>query len=80
MQQLCEKGVSKYCRNNSADTKVTKQGGRGGAPGVRADSPAVPGANHVDAAVPLQPMEDQSGAQIQWQPMKNLTPEQVNVP
>ena len=34
----------------------------------------------VKYAVPLQPMEAQSGADIHLQPVEDLMPEQVNVP
>ena len=34
-----EKGVRRCERNNSADTKVSEEGGGGGAPGARAEIP-----------------------------------------
>jgi len=40
-----ERGVRRCERNNSADTKVSEEGGEGGAPGTRAE-------------IPLQPMKN----------------------
>jgi len=48
-------------RNNSADTKVSEEGGAGGAPGARAEVPLQP---VVRQAVPLQPMEVYGGTDI----------------
>jgi len=45
-------------RNNSADIKVSEEGGGGGAPGTRAEVPLQPVKTVVRQAVPLQSMED----------------------
>ena len=42
MQQQLERGVRICERNNSADTKVSEEGGGGGAPGARAEIPLQP--------------------------------------
>ncbi|KAK4810940.1 hypothetical protein QYF61_013348 [Mycteria americana] len=60
-----ERGVRICERNNSADTKVSEEGGGGGAPGTGAEIPL----QHVvktmvKQVVPLQPMEVHSGADI----------------
>ena len=50
-------------RNNSADTKVSEEGGGGGGPGAGAEIPLQPvGKTMVRQAVPLQPMEVHGGA------------------
>jgi len=68
-------------RNNSADTKVSEEGGGGGAPGSGADIPLQPVERTVvRQAVPLQPMEVHGGADLHLQPMEDPTPEQVDVP
>ena len=52
-------------RNNPADTKVSEEGGGGGAPGAGAEIPLQPVVKTmVRQAVPLQPMEEHSGADI----------------
>jgi len=63
--RLCE-------RNNSADTKVNEEGGRGGAQDARAETfPLQPmEKTMVMQAVPLQPMEVHSGADIHLQPVE----------
>ena len=62
-------------------TKVSEEGGRGGAPGTRAEIPLQPMEKTlVRQAVPLQPMEVHGGAEIHLQPVEDLTPEQVDVP
>ncbi|GAB0184492.1 epimerase family protein SDR39U1 [Grus japonensis] len=67
-QQLqLKRGLRRCERNNSADTKVSEEGGGGGAPGARAD-------------IPLQPMEVDGEADIHLQPMENPMPEQVEAP
>jgi len=69
--RLCE-------RNNSADTKVSQEGG-GGAPGIRAEIPLQPvEQTMVRQAVPLQPMEVHGGADLHLQPMEDPTLEQVD--
>ena len=76
-----ERGVRRCERNNSADTKVSEEGGGGGAPGAGAEIPLQPMVKTmVRQAVPLQPMEVHGGADIHLQPMEDPTPEQVDVP
>ncbi|GAB0183553.1 acid sphingomyelinase-like phosphodiesterase 3b [Grus japonensis] len=54
-----EKGVRICERNNSADTKVSAEGGTGGAPGAGTEIPLQPMVKAmVKQAVPLQPMEE----------------------
>jgi len=66
-------------RNNSADTKVSEEGGEGGAPGAGAQIPLQPmEQTMVRQAAPLQPMEVHSGADIHLQTMEDPTPEQVD--
>ncbi|GAB0181460.1 acid sphingomyelinase-like phosphodiesterase 3b [Grus japonensis] len=73
-----ERGVRRCERNNSADTKVSAEGGGGGAPDARAEIPLQPmEKTMVRQAVPLQPMEDVGGADIHVQPMEDPTPEQM---
>ena len=68
-------------RNNAADTKVSEEGGAGGAPGAGAEIPLQPVVKAmVRQAVPLQPMEVNGGADIHLQPRENPTPEQVVAP
>ncbi|KAJ7420515.1 hypothetical protein BTVI_21110 [Pitangus sulphuratus] len=64
--------------NNCADTKVSAEGGAGGAPGAGVEAPAVRGADHGGAAVPLQPMEDHRGAEMHLQPLGEPMLEQVD--
>ena len=74
-----ERGLRICERNNSADTKVSEEGGGGGAPGAGAEIPLQPvGKTMVRQAVPLQPMEVHGGADIHLQPMEDLTLEQVD--
>jgi len=73
-----EKGVRKCERKNSADTKVSEEGG---APGTRAEIPLQPmKKTMVRQAVPLQPLEVHSGADIHLQPMEDSMSEQVDAP
>ena len=66
-------------RNNSADTKVSEEGGAGGAPGAGAEIPLQPVVKTmVKQAVPLQPMKVDGGADTHLQPMEDPKPEQVN--
>ena len=66
-------------RKNSADTKVSEEGGGGGAPGSGAEIPLQPlGKTMVRQAVPLQPMEVHGGADIHLQPLEDPTPEQAD--
>ena len=71
--RLCE-------RNNSADTKVSEEGGGGeGAPGHRAEIPLQAMVKTmVRQAVALQPMEVNGGADLHLQPVEDSTPEQVD--
>jgi len=72
--RLCE-------RNNSADTKVSEEGGEGGALDARAEISLQPvEKTMVRQAVPLQPMEVNSGADIHLQPTEDPMPEQMDVP
>ena len=74
-----ERGVRIRERNNSADTKVSEEGGGGGAPGAGAEIPLQPMVKTmVRQAVPLQPMQVHSGADIHLQPVEDPTPEQVD--
>ncbi|TRZ21721.1 hypothetical protein HGM15179_005390 [Zosterops borbonicus] len=42
-------GGARTCeRNSSADTKISEEGGGGGAPGVEAETPCTPGADHAE--------------------------------
>ena len=64
--------------NNSADTKVSEEGGGGGAPGAGVEMPLQPVVKPmVRQAVPLQPMDVHGGADIHLQPMEDPTLEQV---
>ena len=64
-------------RNNSADTKVSEEGGGGAAPGARAEIPLQPvGKTMVRQAVPRQPMDVHGGADIHLQPVEDPTLEQ----
>jgi len=66
--------------NDSADTKVSEEGGGGGgAPGAGADVlQQLVVKTMVSQAVPLQPMEAHSGADIHLQSVENPMPEQVD--
>ncbi|GAB0183796.1 acid sphingomyelinase-like phosphodiesterase 3b [Grus japonensis] len=60
-----ERGVRRCERNNSADTKVSEEGGGGGAPGSGAEIPLQPlEKTMVRQAVPLQPVDVDGGADI----------------
>ncbi|PKU49582.1 protein pxr1-like [Limosa lapponica baueri] len=61
---------------NSADTKVSGEGGGGGAPGAGAEIPLQP---VVKTMVLLQVKEINCGADIHLQPMDDTVPEQVDV-
>jgi len=70
--------LRKYERNNTADTKVTEEGGAGGAPGAEISlQPLVKIV--VRQAVPLQPMEVHGGADLHLQLVLDPTLEQVDV-
>ncbi|GAB0209072.1 epimerase family protein SDR39U1 [Grus japonensis] len=76
-----QRGVRRCERNNFADTKVSEEGGGGGAPGTRAKIPLQPmEKTMVKQAGPLQPMEVDGGADIHLQPMEDSTLEQVEAP
>ncbi|KAK4831753.1 hypothetical protein QYF61_018951 [Mycteria americana] len=89
-----ERGVRIRERNSSADTKVSEEGGGGGAPGAGAEIPLQPmvktmvrQAVHLQpmevnggADIHLQPREVNGGADIHLQPVENAMPEQVDVP
>ena len=81
-QQLqLERGVRICERNNSADTKVSEEGGGGGAPGAGAEIPLQPLVKAmVRQAVPLQPREGNGGAEIHLQRVEDPMPEPVDVP
>ena len=60
-----ERGVRKCERNNSAGTRVSEEGGGGGAPGARAEIPLQPVVQTmVMQVVSLRPMEDHGGVAI----------------
>ncbi|GAB0206511.1 epimerase family protein SDR39U1 [Grus japonensis] len=66
---------------SNGDTKVHEDGGGGGAPDTRAEIPLQPLVKTmVKQAVPLQPMEDDGGAEIPLQPVEDPTPERVEAP
>ncbi|KAK4832278.1 hypothetical protein QYF61_021677 [Mycteria americana] len=72
--RLCEK-------NNSADTKVSEEVGGEGAPSAGAEIPLQPVVKTmVRQAVPLQPMEVHSGADIHLQPVEDPMLEQDCTP
>ncbi|GAB0181573.1 acid sphingomyelinase-like phosphodiesterase 3b [Grus japonensis] len=74
-----ERGVRICERKNSTDTKVSEEGGGGGAPGAGAEIPLQPEEKTmVSQAVPLQPIEDDGGADIHLQPVEDPTLEQVD--
>jgi len=66
-------------RNNSAETEVSEDRGRAGAPGTGAEIHL----QHVEKtmvsqAAPVQPMEVCGGADIHSQPMEDPTPDEVD--
>ncbi|NXL08435.1 RETR1 regulator, partial [Mesembrinibis cayennensis] len=74
-------GVRTCERNNPADTKVSEEGGGGGAPGARAEISLQPMVKTmVRQAVPLQPMEVHGGADLHLQLVEDPTLEQVDAP
>ena len=60
-----------YDRNNSANTKVSAEGGGGGAPG--AESPPQPVVQPMVRQLCPAPMEVHGGADLHLQPMKDPT-------
>ena len=74
-----ESGVRLCERNSSADTKVSGEGGGGGAPDAGAEIPLQPMVKTmVRQAVPRQPMEVHGGADLHLQPVEDPTPEQAD--
>ncbi|PKU48654.1 protein pxr1-like [Limosa lapponica baueri] len=74
-----KRGMRTCERNNSADAKVSEEGGRGGGPGTRAEIPLQPMVKTmVRQAVPLQSMDVHSGPDIYLQPVQDPTLEQVD--
>ena len=67
-------------RSNPADTKLSEEGGGGGAPGAGAEIPLQPvvGKTMVRQVVPLQSMVVRRGADLHLQPGKDPTPEQAD--
>ena len=64
-------------RNSPADTKVSAEGGGGGAPGTGAEISLQPMEKTVgEAGCPLQPKEVHSGAEIHLQPGEDAIREQ----
>ena len=64
----------------TADTKFNEEEGGGGAPGTRAEIPLQPVVQTmVGQAVPLQPMEVHSGAEIHLQPVQDPTLKHMDV-
>ena len=79
MQQQLRRRLRKCERNDSADTKISEEGGRGGAPGARAEIPLQPmEKTMVRQAVPLQPIDVHGGADSHLQPMEDPAPEKVD--
>ena len=69
-----KRGVRLRERNDSADTKISEEGGGGGAPGTGAEIPLQQ--TMMRQAVPLQPMEAHGGADPHPHPMEDSMPEQ----
>jgi len=68
-------------RTNSAYTKVSEEGGGGGAPGTGAEIVLQPVVKTmVRHAVPLQPMEVHGGADLHMEPREDPTTEKVDAP
>jgi len=67
-----------YERNNSSDTKVSEEGGRGGTPGTGAEIPLQSVVKTMsETGCPLQPMDFHSGADIYLQLLEDPISEQV---
>lgn len=65
-----------YERNSSADSKVSEEGGEQGAPCTKAETPLQPVVKAmVRQAVLLLSMEVHTAAEIQLQPMEDITSE-----
>ncbi|PKU38822.1 protein pxr1-like [Limosa lapponica baueri] len=69
--QQAERGVRICESNNSADTKVSEEGGGGDAPSARAEIPLQP------VVKTMQPMEVHGGEDFHLQPMEDAMPEQI---
>ncbi|KAJ7420073.1 protein pxr1-like [Willisornis vidua] len=80
MQLQPERGVRICVSNSPADTKVSAEGGGGGAPDAGAEIPLQPMVMHtmVRQAVPLHPMEFHDGANIHHQPLEDPMLQQVD--
>ena len=77
-QLQLEIGVRICERNSPTDTKVSEEGGGGGASGTSAEVPLQPVTQTmVRQAVPPQSMEINGGAEIHLQPLEDPTPKQV---
>jgi len=79
-QQLeLERGGRTCKRNNSADTKVSEEGGGGSVPVAEAEIPLQPmEKTMVRQAIPLQPMEVHGGADIHLLPLEDPRLEPVD--
>ncbi|GAB0205655.1 hypothetical protein GRJ2_003031100 [Grus japonensis] len=77
-----ERGVRRCERNNFAGTKVSAEGGAGGAPGTGAEIPLQPlEKTMVRQAVPCSPWRKDEGVQrFHLQPVEDPMPEQVEAP
>ncbi|GAB0182848.1 AN1-type zinc finger protein 5-like [Grus japonensis] len=76
-----ERGVTICERNNSADTKVSDEGGGGGAPGTRAEIPLQTMVKTiVKQDVSLSSTEVHGGADIHLRPVEDPMLEQVDMP
>ncbi|CAN0257559.1 unnamed protein product, partial [Bubo scandiacus] len=65
--------------NNSADTKISEEGGGGGASCTGAEIPLQPMVQPMVRQLCPAPMEVHGGAEIHLQPMEDPTPDQVDV-
>lgn len=72
--------MSTHDSKSPADTEVSEQEGRRCSWGWSWHSPAAPGADQGEAAVPLQPVWFHSRAEIHLQHMEDPTLENINVP
>ena len=77
MQLQWKRGVRICERNNSADTKVSEEGGGGGDPGTRAGIPRQPVVQPMVRQLCPALMEVHGGADTHLQPVGDPTPEQV---
>ena len=73
--------MTKRERNNSAETKVGREGRGRGTPGAGAEIPLQPMVKTMlRQAVVLQPMRLHGGADIYLQPVEHPMPEQMDLP